>query len=272
MPELPEVETTCRGLRPHLVGRRIEDLTVRDSRLRWPVPVDLPLRLTGQRIARLRRRGKYLIFDLDRGALIVHLGMSGALRIVPACSIPDKHDHIDWQIEGGGVLRFTDPRRFGSVHFVYGNPEKHALLASLGPEPLSPQFTPEGLHNTSRGRRVSIKEFLMNSRVVVGVGNIYANESLFHAGIDPRTSAGRISLARYRALVEAVRATLDAALKAGGSSLRDWLHADGGSGYFQQHYFVYDRRGEMCRQCAAPIREIRQGQRASFFCPNCQRR
>ena len=272
MPELPEVETTCRGLRPHLVGRRIEALKVRESRLRWPVSKDLPGRIAGQRINRLRRRGKYLIFELDRGAMIVHLGMSGALRIVAAASAPQKHDHLDWMIEGVGALRFTDPRRFGSVHFVPGEPEKHALLATLGPEPLSAEFTAAWLHRTSRGRRISIKELLMNSRVVVGVGNIYANESLFHAGIDPRTTAGRIGMQRYDALVCAVRATLDAALEAGGSSLRDWLHADGGSGYFQQHYFVYARAGEACRRCSTIIREVRQGQRASFFCPRCQRR
>ena len=272
MPELPEVETTCRGLQPHLTGRRIEAVKVRDARLRWPVPRDLPRRIAGQRIQQLRRRGKYLILELERGALIVHLGMSGALRIVPADRAPEKHDHLDWLIEGVGALRFTDPRRFGSVHFVVGDPEEHALLAQLGPEPLSSDFTAAGLHRASRGRRVSIKEFLMNSRIVVGVGNIYANESLFRAGIDPRTNAGRISLNRYVDLVNAVRATLDAALDAGGSTLRDWLHADGGSGYFQQQYFVYARGGEACRRCTQPVREIRQGQRASFFCPTCQRR
>ena len=272
MPELPEVETTCRGLRPHLVGRRIEAFKVREARLRWPVQPGLASRIAGQRIEQVRRRGKYLIIELERGALIVHLGMSGALRIVPAASAPQKHDHLDWLIEGVGALRFTDPRRFGSVHFVLGEPEDHALLATLGPEPLSGEFTAAGLHRASRGRRVSIKELLMNSRVVVGVGNIYANESLYRAGIDPRTSAGRVSLRRYVDLVCAVRETLDAALQAGGSSLRDWLHADGGSGYFQQQYFVYARAGEACRRCATPIREIRQGQRASFFCPACQRR
>jgi formamidopyrimidine-DNA glycosylase len=198
--------------------------------------------------------------------------MSGALTIVPADRAPSKHDHLDWLIEGVGALRFTDPRRFGSVHFVLGDPEQHTLLAALGPEPLSADFTAQGLHRLSRGRQVSIKEFLMNSRTVAGVGNIYANEALFRAGIDPRTYAGRVSLKRYGDLVDAVRATLDAALDAGGSSLRDWLHADGASGYFQQQYFVYARGAQACRHCAAPIREIRQGQRASFFCPRCQRR
>lgn len=271
MPELPEVETTCRGLAPHLVGRRIEALTVRDTRLRWPVPSDLPRNLAGQRVHCLRRRGKYLIFELGRGALIVHLGMSGALRVVPLGSMAGKHDHLDWLFEGGTVLRFTDPRRFGSVHFVLGDPEQHRLLSSLGPEPLSASFTAEELHRTSRGRRVSIKEFLMNSHIVVGIGNIYANEALFRARIRPRTSAGRISLERYRVLVECVRDTLNAALIAGGSSLRDWLHADGSTGYFQQQYCVYGQADEACRRCGTPIREIRQGQRASYYCPVCQR-
>ena len=219
----------------------------------------------------IRRRGKYLIFELGRGALIVHLGMSGALRVVSESSIPGKHDHLDWLFEGGTILRFTDPRRFGSVHFVTGDPEQHRLLATLGPEPLSVNFTPEGLHRTSRGRQVSIKELLMNSHVVVGVGNIYANEALFRARIHPRTSAGRISLKRYRVLVECIRDTLNAALIAGGSSLRDWLHADGATGYFQQQYFVYDQADKPCRRCGTTIREFRQGQRASYYCPSCQR-
>jgi formamidopyrimidine-DNA glycosylase len=272
MPELPEVETTCRGLAPQLIGRRIEAVIVRERRLRWPVPSDLCAQLAGNRVRALRRRAKYLIFELERGAMIVHLGMSGALRIVASNSNPGKHDHLDWLLAGGQVLRYTDPRRFGSVHFVLGDPEQHSLLSALGPEPLAADFDAQTLHRASRARRVSIKEFLMNSRIVAGVGNIYANEALYRAGIDPRTRVGRLSRERYRALVASVRATLNAALAAGGSSLRDWLHADGSSGYFQQQYFVYDRRGEACRRCGTPIREIRQGQRASFFCPRCQRR
>lgn len=272
MPELPEVEITCRGLAPHLIGRRIEAFIVRERRLRWPIAPELPAELAGNCVRALRRRAKYLIFELERGAMIVHLGMSGALRIVAANSIPGKHDHLDWLLDGGRVLRYSDPRRFGSVHFVRGDPEQHCLLSALGPEPLAAEFSAESLHRASRTRRVSIKEFLMNSHIVAGVGNIYANEALFRAGIDPRTRVGRISQERYRTLIAGVRTTLTAALAAGGSSLRDWLHADGSSGYFQQQYYVYDRRGEACRHCKTPIREIRQGQRASFFCPLCQRR
>jgi len=270
MPELPEVETTRRGLAPHLIGRHIEAVTIRESRLRWPIAADLPRKLCGQRIVDLRRRAKYLIVDLDCGALIVHLGMSGALSLVSSGTPAAKHDHLDLHIEGGRLLRLTDPRRFGSVHLVAGEPEEHALLRTLGPEPLSSDFTAEQLCRSSRGRRASIKVFLMNARVVAGVGNIYANEALFRAGIHPRSPAGRIGIARYRALVQAVRETLTAALAAGGSSLRDWHHADGGLGYFQQQYFVYDRCGEPCRRCGAAIREIRQGQRATCYCPRCQ--
>lgn len=272
MPELPEVETTRRGLAPHLIGRRIGQVTVRDSRLRWPVAAGLAHDLRGQRIHDLRRRAKYLIIDLDRGALIVHLGMSGALSMVAATAQAGKHDHLDMAIEGGQVLRLTDPRRFGSVHLVAGDPAQHVLLASLGPEPLSADFTAERLHEVSRGRRASIKETLMNARVVAGVGNIYANEALFRSRIDPRSPAGRISLRRCANLVQAVRETLLAAIEAGGSSLRDWHQADGSPGYFQQQYFVYDRRGKPCRHCGTPVRAIRQGQRATFYCPRCQRR
>jgi formamidopyrimidine-DNA glycosylase len=271
MPELPEVETTRRGLAPHLIGHRIEAVTVRDARLRWPIAAELPRAICGQRIRDLRRRAKYLIVDLDRGALIVHLGMSGALSVVGSSTPAGKHDHLDLHIDGGKLLRLTDPRRFGSVHLVAGKPEEHVLLRTLGPEPLSRDFSAEQLHRLSRGRRASIKEFLMNARVVAGIGNIYANEALFRAGIHPRAPAGRIGIDRYRALVEAVRDTLSAALEAGGSSLRDWHHADGGLGYFQQQYFVYGRCGEPCRRCGTAIREIRQGQRATCYCPRCQR-
>jgi formamidopyrimidine-DNA glycosylase len=272
VPELPEVETTRRGLEPHLVGRRIAAVTIRDARLRWPIAADLGARITGQRIRHLRRRAKYLIIELERDALIVHLGMSGALGIVAAHAPAGKHDHFELALDTGHALRLTDPRRFGSVHRVHGPPEAHALLAHLGPEPLSAAFHAEHLHRITRGRRASIKETLMNSRVVAGVGNIYANEALFRARIHPRTAAGRISLERYAVLVPAVQETLREAIEAGGSSLRDWRHADGGLGYFQQRYFVYDREGEPCRACGARIRAIRQGQRATYYCPRCQRR
>lgn len=272
MPELPEVETTRLGLAPHLTGRRITAVVVRDARLRWPIAADLPRQLEGRRILALGRRAKYLLLELDHGALIMHLGMSGALGMVAHATPPGKHDHLDLVIEGGLALRFTDPRRFGSVHWVADDPQQHALLVHLGPEPLSSAFDAERLFGSSRGRSASIKEILMNARIVAGIGNIYANEALFRARIHPKTAAGRIGLKRYHALVGAVRDTLTAALAAGGSSLRDWRHADGSIGYFQQQYFVYGRGGEPCRHCATPIREIRQGQRATYYCPRCQRR
>ena len=272
MPELPEVETTRRGLAPHLIGHRIAAVTIRDARLRWPIAADLAGHITGQRIQGLRRRAKYLIVELERDALIVHLGMSGALRIVPVRTPAGKHDHFELVLDTGSVLRLTDPRRFGSIHRVRGEPERHVLLANLGPEPLSEQFDAQSLHRTTRGRRASIKETLMNARVVVGVGNIYASEALFRSRIHPRTPAGTISLRRYAVLVTAVQETLREAIEAGGSSLRDWHHADGSLGYFQQRYFVYDREGEACRVCATPVRAIRQGQRATYYCPRCQRR
>ncbi len=272
MPELPEVETTRRGLAPHLIGRRIAAVTVRDARLRWPVPADLAEHLAGQRIEDVRRRAKYLIIALERDALIVHLGMSGALGLVAVGAPAGRHDHFELALDTGIALRLTDPRRFGSIHRIRGDPEGHKLLAGLGPEPLSAEFDPRGLHRLTRGRRASIKETLMNARVVAGVGNIYANEALFHARIHPRVPAGTISLKRYAALVPAVQTTLREAIEAGGSSLRDWRHADGGLGYFQQRYFVYGREGEACRVCGSAIRSIRQGQRATYYCPRCQRR
>ena len=272
MPELPEVETTRRGLAPHLVGRRIDAVTVRNPRLRWPIPHDFAQALLGQHIRALRRRAKYLIMDLDQGAVIVHLGMSGALSIVAASAPAGKHDHVDLVVQGERMLRFTDPRRFGSFHFVSGDPERHELLSGLGPEPLSPEFTGERLRALTRGRRAGIKETLMNAHVVAGIGNIYANEALFRAGIHPRTPAGVISLRRHCNLTAAVRETLADAIRAGGSSLRDWHHADGSLGYFQQRYFVYGRSGEPCRHCGTTIRKLRDAQRATYYCPRCQRR
>ena len=272
MPELPEVETTRRGLEPHLSGRRISAVTVRDRRLRWPVAEDFAQRLLGQSIVNLRRRAKYLLIDLDHGTVILHLGMSGSLRVVGRSDPAGKHDHLDIEVDAQDVLRLTDPRRFGSVHYVDDGLDQHFLLRDLGPEPLSGAFDAAGLHTRLRGRRASIKETLMNAHVVVGVGNSYASESLFRAGIDPRARAGHISLRRCEALVAAIKHTLSDALQAGGSSLRDWHHADGSLGYFQQQYFAYDRAGEPCRRCGAPIRTLRQGQRATYFCSVCQRR
>ncbi|MBI4293385.1 MAG: bifunctional DNA-formamidopyrimidine glycosylase/DNA-(apurinic or apyrimidinic site) lyase [Betaproteobacteria bacterium] len=270
MPELPEVEITRRGIAPFVENQTITGVVVRESRLRWPVPRDLGRRLKGLRVRRLLRRGKYLLFDCGEGWLIVHLGMSGSLRLVQRSLQAGLHEHVDIEI-GSATLRLRDPRRFGAVLWTCGDPQEHPLLAGLGVEPLSPEFTAEYLFHTTRNRRAQIKPVLMNSATVAGIGNIYANESLFHAGISPRTRAGRLSRRQCDKLACSLRATLEAALAAGGSSLRDFVHSDGSSGWFQQHYFVYDRAGEACRVCGTPIRMLRLGQRSSFYCPVCQK-
>jgi formamidopyrimidine-DNA glycosylase len=271
MPELPEVETTRRGLLPHVVGRRIRDVVVRDARLRWPVPRDLKRRLAGEQILDIRRRGKYLLFDCRKGHLLVHLGMSGRLTLVPDDTPARKHDHVDVRLEGRQSLRLTDPRRFGAMLWLAEPAENHALLKNLGLEPLEPEFTGEALHRRARGRRVAVKQFLMNGVIVTGVGNIYASEALFRAGIHPSRSAGRISAARWERLAQAVRATLESALASGGSTLRDFASAEGRAGHFQHQHAVYGREGKPCRVCKTPIRALRQGQRSTFFCPSCQR-
>jgi formamidopyrimidine-DNA glycosylase len=271
VPELPEVETTRRGIAPYLQGQRIRAMIVRDGRLRWPVPSELPAWIAGRRIERLERRSKYLLLDCGEGWLVLHLGMSGSLRIVPADLPPALHDHVDLVLESGQALRLRDPRRFGAVLLVRGEPMQHKLLRGLGPEPLERKFTADWLYARTRGRTAPIKSVLMDNRMVCGVGNIYANESLFRAGIHPASHAERISHERYQRLVEGVRVTLRAAIRAGGSSLRDFVHADGSSGYFQQHYLVYGREGEKCKTCGASIKSVRIGQRSAFYCPRCQR-
>jgi formamidopyrimidine-DNA glycosylase len=266
---LPEVEITLRGIEPFVLGKTITGVTVRNPKLRQRVPRNIARLVVGQRVRRLRRRGKYLLFECDGGSLIVHLGMSGSLRVIEPQSAARKHDHVDL-VFGRSALRLRDPRRFGMVLWGRGNLLRHPLLARLGVEPLSEQFSAEFLHRATRGRSVGIKQLLMNASVVVGVGNIYANESLFRAGVHPRTRAGRLSRERCARLVDAVRETLVAAIAAGGSSLRDFVHSDGASGYFQQHYFVYDRAALPCRVCGAGIRVARLGQRSSFYCSTCQ--
>jgi len=270
MPELPEVEITRRGIAPALTGQAITAVRVRDGRLRWPVPRRIGAILKGRVVRQVLRRAKYLLLDCGDGWLILHLGMSGSLRIIEPALPAGPHDHVDW-VFGDVALRLRDPRRFGAVLWTEKDVLEHPLLAHLGVEPLSPEFSGELLYRASRGRRVGVKQFIMDHHVVVGVGNIYANESLFRAGIHPRTAAGRVSRARYDKLAGEIRATLKAALSAGGSSLRDFVHSDGASGYFQQQYFVYDRTGEACRVCGGDIRVIRQGQRSTFYCPTCQR-
>lgn len=271
MPELPEVEITRRGIAPHIEGARIQQMIVREPRLRWPVPRTLPRRLAGQTIERVSRRAKYLLLHLSNGTLLLHLGMSGNLRIVPAATAVRKHDHVDWVLANGLALRLHDPRRFGAVLWTERDPHDHARLRDLGPEPLDPQgFTAEYLYARSRARRPAIKTWLMDSRVVVGVGNIYANEALFLAGIHPRTAAGRVSLARYQRLVPAVRQVLEESIAAGGTTLRDYLKSDGQPGYFKLALRVYGRAGLDCPGCGEPVRQIRLNQRSTFYCPRCQ--
>lgn len=271
MPELPEVETTRRGLVPHLVGRRLHGAVVRNPNLRWPVTRGLSRYLQDEQVVALRRRGKYLLVDCRKGHLLVHLGMSGRLTIVAADEPPRVHDHVDVCLEGHQALRLTDPRRFGAMLWLESPAEHHALLRGLGMEPLESGFTGTALQALSRGRRIAVKQFLMNGRVVTGVGNIYASEALFHAGIHPLRSVGRISAARWERLAGSVRETLERALAAGGTTLRDFASADGHPGFFQDQCAVYGREGKPCRNCGAPIRVVRQGQRSTFFCPRCQR-
>ena len=268
MPELPEVEITRRGIGP-IVGLPITQVVVRNSRLRWPIPSYLAEALTGKSVRRILRRAKYLLFDVGEGWLIVHLGMSGSLRIVESQEPPRVHDHVDW-VFGDVSLRLRDPRRFGAVLWTSGAVEKHALLARLGVEPLSDEFSGRVLYESSRRRSASVKQLLMDHKVVVGVGNIYANESLFRAGIHPGTPSGRITKRRYDRLASEVKLTMHAAIEAGGSSLRDFVHSDGSRGYFQQQYCVYGRSGLPCHSCGRLVKITRTGQRSTFYCPNCQ--
>jgi formamidopyrimidine-DNA glycosylase len=271
MPELPEVETTRRGIEPWLVGRRIDSLRVREWRLRWRVPRSLPARLRGARIRSVGRRAKYLLVGTDAGTLILHLGMSGSLRILDADSPPLAHDHFDLVLDSGRCLRFNDPRRFGCLLFTAGEPHRHKLLANLAVEPLSDDFTGEALWRRARGRSAAIKLFIMDSRTVAGVGNIYASEALFRAGIRPGLAAGRVSRARMEALARAIREVLEDAIGVGGTTLRDYVNPEGMPGYFRQKLFVYERTGKPCRRCGTPIRQLTQGQRSTYWCPRCQR-
>jgi formamidopyrimidine-DNA glycosylase len=270
MPELPEVEVTCRGIASRVEGSRLERAVLRTPTLRYPLPAGLARILAGRPLVETKRRGKYLLLDLDGGHLLIHLGMSGSLRFVMPGTLPQKHDHADFCF-GDAVLRFTDPRRFGAILWLEGDPLQHPLLARLGIEPLTRQFTATWLRTALEGRQSGIKPVLMEAALIVGVGNIYAAESLFDAGIDPRTRAGAVSSARLGLLVPAIKKTLRAAIRAGGSTLRDFCGTDGGMGDFQTRHKVYGRAGQPCVQCGTTIRVIRQGQRSSFYCPRCQR-
>jgi formamidopyrimidine-DNA glycosylase len=270
MPELPEVETTRRGIEPLLVGQRIRALVVRNRRLRWPIPRKLGQQLPGQCIQAVTRRAKYLLLTLERGTLIIHLGMSGSLRVVAAVTAPDKFDHVDMLLENGDCLRLRDPRRFGALLWTARDPAQHKLLKHIGLEPFDPVCDGDYLYLAARKRTVAIRDLLLNGRVVAGIGNIYANEALFAAGIRPNRAAGRVSRARCARLIAAVRATLTQAIAGGGTTLRDFQQADGNPGYFRQKLTVYGRVGQPCPRCRRPIRAARLGQRRAFYCPHCQ--
>lgn len=274
MPELPEVETTLRGIRPSLDGQRIAQLVVREPRLRQPIAADTAGHLAGQRICALHRRGKYLLLELERGCVLVHLGMSGSLRIIEQRQPPRAHDHLDLCREDGLCLRFHDPRRFGlflwTPHSCAETLDTHPLLRHLGPEPLSPDFDGEVLYQRARRRRLALKAFIMDARVVVGVGNIYASEALFLAGLHPARPAGEVSLACYQRLADTIRSVLGAAIEQGGTTLRDFVRDDGQPGYFAQSLRVYGRAGQPCRNCGQPLSEQRIAQRASVYCAHCQ--
>ncbi len=270
MPELPEVETTRLGIAPFVIDRRVIKVEVRQPKLRWPTPLDLEARLSAQRIESLYRRGKYLLFGCKAGHLMVHLGMSGSLRLVSATTLPGKHDHLDIHLDSGQLLRYTDPRRFGAVLWLEGDPAEHKLLCQLGPEPLSSEFSGEGLYCLSRKRTTAVKSFIMDSKIVVGVGNIYANEALFSAGIRPQRQAGRISRRRYEILANAIKTVLQQAIQQGGTTLRDFVGGDGKPGYFSQSLQVYGRAEQACPQCRGKLQEIRIAQRSSVYCLTCQ--
>jgi len=271
MPELPEVETTRRGVAPHVERQKVTAVRLYDRRLRWPVPRDLPRRLIGRTVDRVDRRSKYLLFRFGSDTLIVHLGMTGSLRVFTVLPPRETHDHIDLEFGNGVVLRYRDPRRFGAMLWSPGSAARHPLLAALGVEPLAPEFSGEYLHRATRNRRLAVKLALMDSHLVVGVGNIYANESLFRAGIRPTRPAHRVTKAQYARLADAVRETLTQAIAKGGSTLRDYVDSRGEPGSFQLDYYVYGREREPCRVCGSPIRTLRLGGRASSYCPRCQR-
>ena len=270
MPELPEVETTRRGIAPHIEGKRIATICVRNPNLRWPVPTDELASLMRCRLKSVSRRGKYLLLATSKGTIIIHLGMSGSLRIARSDEPPRLHDHVDLVLSDGTMLRFHDPRRFGCWLFTDQDPNDHELIAHLGPEPLSDAFNLDYLYETSRGRKVAVKQFIMSSQVVVGVGNIYANEALYQAGIHPKRAAGRIARQRYEKLLLAIKAVLANAIEQGGTTLRDFVGGDGNPGYFKQSLNVYGRGALPCKQCENPLTEIRMGQRTTVFCKFCQ--
>ena len=271
MPELPEVETIRRGIAPHVTGRTITRVVVRDRRLRWPIIRGFEKKLTGRTIKAVDRRGKYLLLDLGGDRVILHMGMTGRLALFEGERAVVKHDHVDIALSGGLTLRFNDARRFGAALWWPASHKTHLLLKDMGPEPFAADFSADYLFALSRGRSAAVKNFLMDGRVVVGVGNIYAAEALFRARIRPMRAAGKVTRAGYAALVKAVRDVLEAAIAAGGTTFRDFRDSEGQPGYFVQKLFVYDRFGEPCRRCKTPIARVVIGQRSSFYCPRCQK-
>ena len=271
MPELPEVETTCRGISPHILNKKVHQVIIRQPQLRWPVPDTLNTQLSGQPITKIYRRAKYLLLETPTGTLIIHLGMSGSLRIINDRQAAGKHDHIDFVFSDSLTLRFNDPRRFGAVLWTKAPVQTHPLLKQLGPEPLSDLFNGEHLYQKSRQRKKAVKTFIMDNHIVVGVGNIYANEALFKAGIHPMRQAGRISLARYQQLATEIKNVLTRAIEQGGTTLKDFVNEQGKPGYFQQSLSVYGRENQPCLQCGNALQMLKIGQRSSYFCKHCQR-
>ncbi len=279
MPELPEVETTCRGITPHILGKKISQIIIRQHQLRWPVNDDLPQTLIGQSIQQVNRRAKYLLLKVQSGTIIIHLGMSGSLRIVSALQeigksgtpdLPGKHDHIDFVFTDSTALRFNDPRKFGAVLWTTAPINTHSLIKKLGPEPLSADFNGDMLYHQANNRKKPVKSFIMDAHIVVGIGNIYASESLFMAGIHPCRQAGRISLKRYQKLADSIKTVLQQAITQGGTTLRDFVNEQGKPGYFQQSLLVYGRVNQPCLHCSYPIKQCKIAQRSSYFCSHCQ--
>lgn len=270
MPELPEVETTLRGIKPHIVKKIVTKIIIRRPNLRWPIPAELPQLLENQQLLNISRRGKYLLFGFSHGHALIHLGMSGNLRIVDAKSPPNIHDHFDW-VFGNIALRYHDPRRFGCLLWIEDNPESHSLLNKLGPEPLTDAFTADYLYERSRKRTQAVKQFIMDSHIVVGVGNIYANEALFMARIKPIRKAGSLTRTNCEDLVRLIKFVLKRSIDQGGTTLRDFVGGDGKPGYFQQQLLVYGRGGQPCGQCGKTLKEVRMGDRTTVYCVDCQK-
>ncbi len=271
MPELPEVEVTKLGISPHIINKTIGCVSIRHHQLRWPIPEDFSQCVTGQTILSVRRRAKYLLLQLNTGIILIHLGMSGSLRFLTRLSVPEKHDHVDIVFTDGSLLRFRDPRRFGAVLWFSGIISQHPLLAKLGPEPLELEFTAQYLFDRLKNQKRAIKLAIMDNAVVVGVGNIYANEALFRVNILPDRAANQLSLVQCQNLVQQIKEILTQAIQMGGSTLRDFVDSEGNAGYFQQTYAVYGRQNQPCPECGTRIEMIKLGQRSSFFCPNCQK-